>query len=108
MELRPIQASSLSSIPKETSRHFDLALHGAARTSVESMENLRKCVNDCVASLKEFELGPVDMIVTMKACARESAHRYHPIGDEDPKSNLDLLMEQIIKWAIVEYYKDSA
>ena len=72
------------------------------------MTRLRRCVAECVDNLRETGIGPVDMIITIKACAKESAARYHPVGDGDPKTCVDILMEQIVSWAIVEYYTDSA
>jgi hypothetical protein len=47
------------------------------------------------------------MIITMKACAKEGNRRYPMVLNEHELSNADFLMEQIIKWSIVEYYKDA-
>jgi hypothetical protein len=44
------------------------------------------------------------MILAMKTCALDSAGRYHPEVDEMPISNVNTLMDQIVKWAIAEYY----
>jgi hypothetical protein len=72
------------------------------------MTELRSAVCDCVDALREAEVGPVQMILAMKACALDSAKRYSPSGDEIPASNVDLLLEQIVKWAIIEYYKSNS
>jgi hypothetical protein len=41
----------------------------------------------------------------MKACAIDSAGRYHPDKDEFPASNVDVLIDHIVRWAIEEYYR---
>jgi len=43
----------------------------------------------------------------MKACAKQSTTRYPTQLNEHELSNADFLMEQIIRWSIVEYYKDA-
>ena len=103
-ELQGERIPALTSISRESTRNLDLALHVAAASSVESMVDLRKCVCDCVDNLKDSGVGAVQMILTIKACAKTSARRYNPLGDEHAISNVDLLLDQIVKWAIVEYY----
>ena len=93
-----------SHINRETTRHFDVALHGAATTSVESMAKLHRAVRDCVVALRDGDVGAVEMILAMKQCALDSAGRYHPDLDELPASNVNTLMDQIVKWAIAEFY----
>ena len=97
-----------SHISHETKRHFDVALHSAISSSLQSMTELRSAVCDCVDALRDADIGPVQMILAMKACALDSARRYSPAGDEIPASNVDLLMEKIVKWAIIEYYEASS
>jgi hypothetical protein len=55
--------------------------------------------------MKVSGVGAVQMILTIKACAKGSALRYRPLGDEHPQSNVDLLLDEIVKWSIVEYYR---
>lgn len=69
------------------------------------MAELHDAVRDCVRSLREADVGPVQMILAMKACALDSASRYRPEDDEYPACNVDLLIDHIVKWSIVEYYK---
>lgn len=71
------------------------------------MADLRECVKACARSLRESDVGPAQMIISMKACARESNKRYPIALNEHELSNADFLMESIIKWAIVEYYNDA-
>ncbi|HYU52692.1 MAG TPA: hypothetical protein VEK37_07090 [Gemmatimonadaceae bacterium] len=102
----PIQTQP-SYIPDETARLFHVALHDVVRTSAVSMAELRECVRACVRSLRDSGIGPAQMIITMKACAKESARRYPVLLSEHELTNADFLMEQIVKWSIVEYYSDA-
>ena len=94
-----------SHVSAETTRHFDVALHDAVTSSIESMAELQDAVCDCVHALREADIGPVQMILAMKACAHDSAKRYHSDPDEFSPSNVDLLIDHIVRWSIVEYYK---
>jgi len=105
LQLQAARETIASHVSRETTRHFDVALHGAALSSLESMTELRAAVCDCVDALRVADVGPVQMILAMKACAIDSARRYSPAGDEYPASNVDTLLEQIVKWAIIEYYE---
>ena len=69
------------------------------------MHDLRECVKACVASLRDRGIGPAQMIISMKACARESSRRYPTHLNAHELSNAEFLMEQIIRWSIVEYYR---
>jgi hypothetical protein len=103
-ELQTERTPALTSISTQSTRNFDLALHVAAANSAESMSALRECVCDCVQNMKDSGVGTVQMILTIKACAKGSALRYRPLGDEHPQSNVDLLLDEIVKWSIIEFY----
>jgi len=105
LQMQVARETVASHIPLETTRHFDVALHGAMLSSMDSMTQLREAVCDCVDSLRDANVGPVQMILAIKACALDSALRYKPEGDEYPASNVDMLLEQIVRWAIIEYYR---
>lgn len=104
---QPVKQTQPYPLPSEASRQFGTALHGAVRGSLETMQDLRECLNPCVAYLRDSGVGPVQMILTIKATAKESALRSHALGDEFAVANANLLMEQIVKWAILEYYKNA-
>ena len=95
-------------VPDATAQPFHLALHEVVRSSAASMRDLRECVNACVACLRDRDIGPAQMIISMKACAKQSTTRYPTQLNEHELSNADFLMEQIIRWSIVEYYKKDA
>jgi hypothetical protein len=104
LQMQIARETVASHIPQSTTEQFDVALHAAMLDSIESMTELREAVGDCVRSLREGGVGPVQMILAIKACALDSEQRYHPEGDEYPASNVDVLLEQIVRWAIIEYY----
>jgi hypothetical protein len=103
-EMQIARANIASHIPRETTHQFDLALHDAVTTSIESMAGLHDGVRDCVKSLRAADVGPVQMILAMKACAIDSAGRYQPDNDEYPCTNVDVLIDYIVRWSIQEYY----
>lgn len=105
VQLQAARETVSSHLSRETTRHFDVALHSAAVSSIQSMDELHSAVCDCVDSLRSADIGPVQMILAMKACALDSAGRFSPEGNAYPASNVDMLLEQIVKWAICEYYK---
>ena len=106
-DLRSAPLTKPFPLPDETARLFHVALHDVIRSSAESMTELRTCVKACVCSLRETNVGPAQMIITMKACTKESARRYPPAANEPAASNADFLLEQIIRWSIIEYYRDA-
>ena len=93
-------------MPSETTRPFGVALHEAVRNSLESMEELHECIVPCVHFLRNAGVGPAQMILTIKNCVRESALSRRALGHEFAVANADLLMDQIVKWAIIEYYRN--
>ena len=104
-QLQAHRIPALTSISTESTRNLDLALHVAATSSAESMVALRSCVCECVANMKDSGVDAVQMILTIKACAKGSSLRYRPLGDEYPASNVDLLLDQIVKWSIIEFFR---
>ena len=107
-DMQLARANIASHLSRETTHQFDLALHDAVTTSIETMEELHEAVSECVRSLRAAKVGPVQMILAMKACAIDSAGRYHPDDDEYPCTNVDVLIEHIVRWAIQEYYKTAS
>ncbi len=104
---QPSKKTEPYQLPSEASRQFGTALHDAVRGSLETMQELRERLKPCVAFLRDSGVGPVQMILTIKASAKDSALRSHALGDEFAVANANLLMEQIVKWAIVEYYRNA-
>jgi hypothetical protein len=106
-EMQSGAAQKASPIPDETARLFQMALHHAVRTSTVSMSELRERVKACVCFLRESHVGPAQMIISMKACAKQSNKRYPSVIGEHELPNAEFLMEQIIRWSIIEFYRDA-
>jgi hypothetical protein len=106
--LQNARATAKSHISRERTRQFDVALHSAATSSLESMTVLHSAVRDCVGALRDGNVGPVDMILAIKACAHDSAARYRPDLDTLPASSVNMLVDQIVKWAIAEYFRTAS
>jgi hypothetical protein len=104
---QPLEQTLPYPLPTAASRDFGTALHDAVKDSIESMHELRQSLKPCVDFLRDSGVGPVQMILTIKASAKESALRNHALGDEFAVANANMLMEQIVKWAIVEYYRNA-
>jgi hypothetical protein len=106
MELsQPAQKEPPFTVEAATARDFGDALECAARSSVESMDKLHDKLTPCVDFLRRSGLGPVQMILSIKACAMQHALESQASGNDLALGNVDLLMEQIVKWAILEYYR---
>ena len=101
------EATNPYPIPDATAQPFQLALHEVVRTSALSLHNLRERVKACVGCLKDSNVGPAQMILSMKACARASTDLYPTLIDDHEQSNADFLMDEIVSWSIVEYYEGS-
>jgi hypothetical protein len=105
MVMQAVELTLPFPMPSETTRPFGIALHDAVRSSLESMDELHECIIPCVHFLRSAGVGPAQMILTMKDCVRQSALKRRALGHEFAVMNADQLMEQIVKWAIVEYYR---
>lgn len=103
--IQPVETSCPFPIHIEASRDFGVALHDAVSSSGASMDELHQCLTPCVDFLRASGLGPVEMILSIKACARDHAKERQAAGDEFAVANANMLMEQIVKWAIIEYYR---
>ena len=99
------RANIASHVSAETTHQFDVALHDAVINSVRSMDDLHAAVRECAGALRRAEVGPVQLILAMKACAIDSSTRYRPVNDEFPASNVDVLIDYIVRWSIEEYYR---
>ena len=105
MSLETARANVASHVSAGTAREFDVALHAAIPSALATMVELHRTVCECVRSLKAANVGPVEMILAMKACTLDSAGRHRVDGDEYPATTVDMLMDQIIRWSIGEYYR---
>ena len=104
-DMQLARANIASHVTAEMTHRFDLALHDAEMEHIDSMSLLHDAVSECVRSLRAANVSAVQMILAMKACALDSAGRYHPEHDQYPCTNVDVLIEHIVRWSIQEYYR---
>ena len=82
------------------------ALSHAARDNVKSMVNLHDAVTVCVAALKAEGMLCEAALITMKAYTRYIAYLHREPGMDRSVWSADLLVDEIARWSIVEYYKE--
>ncbi len=53
-------------------------------------------------------MGPAEVLITLKAYVRHTARTHPPLGQAGSSWAADALMDEITKWAIVEFYKNES
>ena len=87
-----------------TSDNFEDALRRAVRANAKSMEALHQAIALCVSGLRMEGMECEAALLTMKACVRHFAHKHSHAGSPDILYS-GLLMDQIVRWSIVEFYR---
>jgi hypothetical protein len=88
-----------------TGDDFESALRHAARANARSMNDLHDSISKCMASLRADGMQCEAALLTMKAFIRELGLKHKRTGSED-MAHTELLMDQIIRWCIAEFYAD--
>jgi hypothetical protein len=86
-------------------QYFESAIRHAARQNVRSMEDLREAIKACVTTLRADGMECEAVIVTIKSCVKHIASK-HVVPGAYNIAGSDLLMEQIVRWSIVDLYGD--
>lgn len=86
-----------------TSDDLERALRYAVRANAISMDNLHQAIRRCMTSLRADGMQCEAALLTMKACVRDCGRRHRNTGGHE-LTHSDLLMEQIVRWCISEYY----
>lgn len=86
-----------------TADDFESALKDAARANAVSMENLHQAIIACVTGLRADGMQCEAALLTIKACVRHTA-RKHCNEVAYNVAGSDYLMDQIVRWSIVEFY----
>jgi hypothetical protein len=90
-----------------TSKDVAGALAQAIRKQDETVEKLRHAVAACTTSLRTQGMSPEAAVITMKAFVKHAAVA-HPLSNpEGAWWVADAWMDDIIKWCIIEYYRDT-
>lgn len=89
---------------ESTSSGFEDALRHAVRANAKSMDDLHRAIALCVIGLRAEGMECEAALLTMKACVRHLARKHTLIGAPDVLYG-GLLMDQIVRWSIVEFYR---
>ena len=81
------------------------ALANAARDNAKTMVALRDAVTDCVVALREEGMQCEAAMLTMKAYTRHTAYIHRAVGSDASIWSADLLVSEIARWSIIEFYK---
>lgn len=86
-----------------TAAELEHALRHAVRVNARSMDDLHEVIKSCVSSLRAEGMQCEAALVTMKACVRHIGSKHSSAGLAEILYS-DLLMEQIVRWSISEFY----
>jgi hypothetical protein len=88
---------------ESTTSGFEDALRHAVRANSKSMDDLHKAIALCVLGLRAEGMECAGALLTMKACVRHFARKHTLRGSPDVLYG-GLMMDQIVRWSIVEFY----
>jgi|SRR5215208_1838296 len=89
-----------------TGDDFEEALRNAARANLKSMNDLHDTIGKCMTSLRADGMECEAALLTMKAFIRELGIRHKRNGSGE-MTHSDLLMDQIVRWCIADFYIDA-
>ncbi|HKG91094.1 MAG TPA: hypothetical protein VKA84_04310 [Gemmatimonadaceae bacterium] len=81
------------------------ALEAAVLRHDASMRALRGAIEACVVELHGRGMPPEAVLVTMKAFVRHTAVAHPPYGQFPSSWAADVFMDDIVRWAILAYYR---
>ena len=88
-----------------TGDEFETALKNAARENIRSMDQLQAAIGNCVSSLRDDGMECEQALLTMKSFVRQLAGKHRRRGSFEMQHS-DVLMEQVVKWCISEFYAE--
>ncbi len=98
--------SRFSLTPDATSA-VELALGQAVHRQLDSMANLQRALEACAAEMRAQGLPPEAMLITMKAFIRHTAASHPPPGNLASSWAADSYIDEIVRWSIKEYYRQT-
>ena len=90
---------------ESTASGFEDALRHAVRANSKSMDDLHRAIALCVMGLRAEGMECEAALLTMKACVRHFARKHTLRGSPDILYG-GLLMDQIVRWSIMEFYRN--
>lgn len=88
-----------------TGDDFEIALRQAARANARSMDQLHVSVRNCMYSLRRDGMQCEAALLTMKSFVKEVCLKHKRRGSPEMLHS-DMLMEQIVRWCISDYYAE--
>ena len=79
------------------------ALRLAVRQNEVSMNDLHEAITRCIVSLRDEGMQCEAALLTMKACVRHCARNHQKSGEHSGEYS-DILMEQITRWCIADFF----
>ena len=89
----------------ETGNDFENALRHATRANTRSMDQLHDSIRNCMTSLRRDGMECEAALLTMKAFIKELGLKHKRLGSTEMEHS-DMLMDQIVRWCIGDFYKD--
>ena len=89
-----------------TADEFEQALRNAVRANARSMNDLHDTIGRCMKSLRGDGMECEAALLTMKAFIRELGLKHKRNGSSEAPHS-DLLMEQIVRWCIADFYSEA-
>jgi hypothetical protein len=105
-QLHPARLKEPFLFPQNTSDQFNDALANAASDNINSMIEQHAAVAGCVSALKAEGMLCEAVLVTIKAYVRHAASLQRGRNPEGDLWAADMLMENIARWSITEFYKE--
>ena len=88
----------------QTADRFEGALKQAVRLNAASMQDLHDAIKICMCSLRDQGMQCEAALLTMKACIRHIGRKHRLSGSAEIVYS-DLLLQQITRWCILEFYR---
>jgi hypothetical protein len=105
-QVHPARLKAPFLFPQAAADQFDDALANAATDNVNSMVALHAAVASCVYALKAEGMLCEAALITIKAYVKNAASIQRGRNPEGDLWATDLLMENIARWSITEFYKE--
>jgi hypothetical protein len=93
------------SVSQASSAQLGDSLERALKSHASSMQRLRLAVDACVGDLHRIGMAPETVLATMKALLRHTATAHPPLGLEPSRYAAETFMEDVVRWAIVAYFR---
>ena len=84
------------------------ALGKAAHRQLDSMKDLQRAIEACVAELRDRGVPPERMLIAIKALVRRTAVTNPPPGNAASSWAADGYLDDVVRWSIAEYYRAGA